>query len=216
MNGYISSAPVLDGEGNVYVAVNESAKLKLHKFKPSSSTKQWTFEENIQESENRVISSPAIDVANNRLYIGVCSTTGLMFSVNLNTGRRAWSKRMDQGIVSSPAIGKDGTIYVGCLDGRLYAFEPEVGANRWTFSVDGYFIIGSPSIDGNGVIYVGDSDGILYAVSPEGKELWRWSTTNSIESAPVIASDGTLYITSTDSVLYALKNPTAVRDWRTF
>ncbi len=214
LSGYLSSAPVLDAEGNVYASVNDSGRLRVYKFEPGSSEKVWTYEENIQVDENRIISSPCIDSTRKRLYIGACSLSGTLYSVSTSNGRRAWSRRLDKGVISSPAIGQDGTIYIGCLNGVLYALDAESGTDRWTFKTDGYFVIGSPSVDGNGVIYVGDSDGVLYAISPDGKELWRWASNNSIESAPVVAPDGTLYFTSTDSTLYALKNPTAVRNWR--
>lgn len=212
-NGFFSSAPALDSEGNVYIAVNDSSKLKVYKYKSASPERIWKFEETIQK-ENRVISSPAIDSGRQQLYIGVCSSSGVLFAIDLTTGKKGWSTSMDAGIISSPAIGQDGTIYAGCLDGKVYAFNPDNGTVKWSFKADGYFVLGSPSVDCNGIIYIGDSDGILYALSPEGKELWRWAANNGIESAPVVASDGTLYFTSTDSTLYALKNPTAVWNWR--
>jgi len=35
-------------------------------------------------------------------------------------------------ILSSPAIGSDGTIYFGSLDGNLYAVDP-AGALKWNY-----------------------------------------------------------------------------------
>ncbi len=215
LRGYFSSAPVLDEDNNVYVACNQSGNAKIAKFAPQSSQPAWTFDESIRRGENRVISSPALDHERQRLYLGVCTDEGRLYAINIRNGNKIWSQEFSKGIISSPAIASDGTIYVGCLDGYVYAITPTNGTDKWKFKTDGYFVIGSPSVDGNGTIYCGDSDGILYALSPDGDELWRYQAQNGIESSPVIASDGTLYFTSTDSALYALKNPTAIKNWPT-
>ena len=101
---------------------------------------------------------------------------------------------------------QDGAIYVGCMDGRLYSFEPTAGGKRWGWVAEEYFVMGSPTVDGAGRIYIGDSDGILYAISPLGQELWRFKTSANIVSSSVIADAGPLYVSSTDGVLNALGN----------
>ena len=63
---------------------------------------------------------------------------------------------------SSPAIGADGTIYVGSRDKKLYAFNPD-GNVKWIFET-GDAIESSPSIDVDGTIYIGSNDGKLYAI----------------------------------------------------
>ncbi|MBS3816926.1 MAG: PQQ-binding-like beta-propeller repeat protein, partial [Candidatus Thermoplasmatota archaeon] len=40
-------------------------------------------------------------------------------------GTEKWSFNTGESMVSSPAIGPDGTIYVGSLDNSLYAFNPD-------------------------------------------------------------------------------------------
>ena len=54
---------------------------------------------------------------------------------------------------SSPAIGANGTIYVGSDDGNLYAINPD-GTLDWKFST-GTYVDSSPVIDSNGIIYFG-------------------------------------------------------------
>jgi len=75
-----------------------------------------------------------------------------------------WAFNIGSPISSSPAIGEDGTIYVGANDGRLHAINPPNGSLKWNFSIDGA-IHSSPAIDKDGTIYVGSSDGKLYAIS---------------------------------------------------
>ena len=71
-------------------------------------------------------------------------------------------------IVSSPAIGADGTIYFGSHDKNFYALKPD-GTIRWTFATGGQ-IISSPAIGADGTIYFTSTDGNLYALNPDGSE----------------------------------------------
>jgi outer membrane protein assembly factor BamB len=43
-------------------------------------------------------------------------------------GRELWHVTTGAGILSSPAIGPDGTVYCGADDGYLYAFPPLASA----------------------------------------------------------------------------------------
>lgn len=129
-----------------------------------------------------------------------------MYALNLGGGDEAFHLNFPGGMLSSPALGRDGTIYLGSLDGKLYAVDAVTGDKKWSFPTEGYFVLGSPAVDGAGRIYFGDSDGTLYALTPSGRELWRFHTGASIVSAPVITENGTLYCTSCDSRLYALGN----------
>ncbi len=65
--------------------------------------------------------------------------------------------------VSSPAIDTNGIIYMGSVDGNMYAVNPD-GTIAWQLSLGGA-IGSSPAIDFDGTIYVGSSDGNLYAIA---------------------------------------------------
>lgn len=205
--GQITAASALDTSGNVYLATldpsdkNNIAVIKLDQF----AKVLWRFRDSLGVDRNRIISSPAIDSERGRLYVGASrSDDGCLYAINLSDGRQAFRTDFPKGVVSSPAIGSDGTIYVGCMDGKLYALDPANGSKHWSFVSGAYFVIGSPLVDGTGRIYVGDSDGVIHALSPSGGELWRFATQSNIASAPVIAGDRTLYVTSYDSTLYAV------------
>src|SRR5476651_897531 len=43
-----------------------------------------------------------------------------------------WGFATGSQVVSSPAIAADGTIYIGSLDGKLYAINPN-GTKKWAF-----------------------------------------------------------------------------------
>ena len=66
----------------------------------------------------------------------------------------------------------DGTVYVGCLDGNLYALSATDGEPKWTFPTGGaiYF---SPAYD-DGKVYIGSTDMYGYAVdAATGKQVWK-------------------------------------------
>ena len=102
---------------------------------------------------------------------------------------------------SSPAIGTDGTIYVGSWMGYLYALNPN-GTLKWRFQT-GDSLASSPAIGADGTIYVGSSDNYIYALNPDGKLKWNYQTGDNVASSPAIGADGTVYIGSNDSYLYA-------------
>lgn len=77
---------------------------------------------------------------------------------------KKWEYLTGFSIVSSPAIGADGTIYVGSRDNRnrLYAINPD-GTKKWEF-LTGDDVGFSPAIGADGTIYVGSLDHKLYAI----------------------------------------------------
>ncbi len=112
---------------------------------------------------------------------------------------------------SSPAIGPDGTIYVGSSDSSLYAVNPD-GTLKWRNRTGGR-IRSSPAVAADGTVYVGSDDKYLYAVSPNGALWWKCATGGDVKSSPAISADGTVYFGSDDDCLYAV-NPSGTLRWR--
>jgi outer membrane protein assembly factor BamB len=65
-------------------------------------------------------------------------------------------------VESSPAVGADGTIYVGSDDHNLYAINPD-GSLKWRYDT-GDKVYSSPAIGSDGTIYAGSDDDNLYAI----------------------------------------------------
>jgi len=109
---------------------------------------------------------------------------------------------------SAPAIGADGTVYVG-WGGQLLAINPD-GTLRWTFETltDAQ---SSPAIGADGTIYFGAEDDHLYAISPDGTLEWKFPTGDDVISSPVIGADETVYVGSTDGYLYALNHDSTLK-----
>jgi outer membrane protein assembly factor BamB len=108
-----------------------------------------------------------------------------------------------------PAIGPDGTIYIGCQDDALYAVGPD-GQKRWDFRA-GDDIDSAPAVSPDNIVYVGSDDRKLYALSAQGL---RWAVTlgGAVRSSPALGADGTVYVGSFDGAIYAVK-PGGVVAW---
>ena len=63
---------------------------------------------------------------------------GRLYAVN-QYGTLKWSFLTGNAIKTSPAIGEDGTVYVGSYDGRLYAIRPD-GKLKWSYKTTGAII----------------------------------------------------------------------------
>ena len=144
-------------------------------------------------------------------FHGNSKNTGQSPYVGPQTNRLKWSYQTGSHIRSSPAIGNDGVVYVGSLDNKLYAVNPD-GSLKWSY-LTGYNVSSSPAIGSDGTIYVGSSDYKLYAINPDGSLKWSYQTGGSIYlSSPAIGSDGVVYVGSLDNKLYAL-NPDGTLKW---
>ena len=102
---------------------------------------------------------------------------------------------------SSPAIA-GGVVYVGNLDGYVYAVTIADGKLKWRFKTeDG--VTSSPLVE-DGMVFIGSNDGNIYALNAEtGAKVWTYKTGNWVNSSPRI-SDGVLYCGSNDKNMYAL------------
>ncbi|WP_084146960.1 PQQ-binding-like beta-propeller repeat protein [Maridesulfovibrio zosterae] len=125
-------------------------------------------------------------------------------------GDKKWAFATGDTIATCPAIGYDGTIYVGSYDGKLYALNTD-GTKKWAFSTDD-FLHSSPVIGCDGTIYVGSLDKKLYAINPDGTQKWAFTTGDMIYCTPAIDCNGTIYIGSHDNNLYAI-NPDGTQKW---
>jgi outer membrane protein assembly factor BamB len=120
---------------------------------------------------------------------------------------------------STPAIGHDGTVYVGFstdnsspnAEGTLYALQaPDAGLDptvRWTVDLGPGRATSSPTVGPDGTIYAVGGNGRLSAVAPDGHVKWTAQTGPVLKSSPALGQDGTVYVPSMDGKLYAVAPP---------
>src|SRR5207302_2958615 len=104
---------------------------------------------------------------------------------------------------STPAVGADGTVYVGSDDGHLYAFAP-TGKVRWKMAAEAD-VLSSPALSPKeDFVYVGSHDGHLYAVDAKtGRVRWKHAC-DVVWSSPAVDGDGNVYFGAWDGKIWAL------------
>ena len=184
-------------------------------------TLKWSFETGLG-----IESSPAIG-ADGTIYIG--SHDSKLYAINpdgtekwhFDAGTPVYDERYDvwKGILSSPAVGVDSTIYITSLSNFLFAINPN-GTGKWQFplkvSSDTWT---SPAIGADGTIYIGSArynggiGGRLYAINPDGTEKWSFQAESDIFPSPAISGDGTVYLGSGASGKFWAVNPDGTLKW---
>ena len=208
----VFSSPAIGPNGEIYVGSKDEHLYALEDSVTYGKLR-WKYATGTFYDGHFVDSSPAVG-ADGTIYVGTDPYGGggkdqtpadtVFFAINPD-GSLKWKLDMPDGAESSPAIGPDGMIYVGCYDGNLYAIRDQgnIGVVEWQFPTRGW-IDGSPIVDGCGTIYVGSRDSTLYAINPDGTIRWSFLTGGSMEGSPTIDENGILYIGSFDGKLYAL------------
>jgi outer membrane protein assembly factor BamB len=154
--------------------------------------------------------------------VDVGSGSQQLISVNPATGATVWSLTLPPASAaqqnpiyigfadattgnSCPAIGSDGTVYVGNFDG-LHAVDGTTGKETiagfpFPTSSD---VLTAPAIGGDGTIFIGTADGTFYAVNPNGTQRFKLTAGGRIAGSPAIGPSGAVYFTADDGFLYAV------------
>ena len=144
-------------------------------------------------------------------FRGNSQLTGVADSELPENPQLLWTFQAGDMIESSAAV-VDGTVYVGALDGTLYAIDAQTGEKKWTHQVEGA-IKASPSIH-NGTVYFGDGDGVFHAVNLNTQETqWQFTTEGEIISSANIVGDSVLF-GSYDGFLYCLNRENGELVWK--
>jgi len=125
-------------------------------------------------------------------------------------GELKWKTRIGSLVYSSPAIDKDGTIYIGSNNWNLYAINSDC-STKWVYTTGGG-IDSSPAIGADGTIYFGSTDYYLYAINPNGTLKWRLFIDN-VYGSPLIDDDGIIYIGSVRGRNILAVYPNGTKKW---
>jgi len=205
----ITESPAI-GKGGVIYFVNDSKYDSLHALNPDGTLK-WRL------SVGYIASSPTID-KNNIIYVmaGDGNYGCGLYAIDIEGTiiwkytfiSKCWNIASYAVENSSPAIGNDGTIYIG-NGNDLYAINPD-GTSKWIFKT-GEHISSSPVIGSDGTIYVGSEDKYFFAINPnDGLLKWHFQTDDKINSTAVIGVDEIIYIAS-GNMLYAFNSIGTIR-----
>lgn len=125
-----------------------------------------------------------------------------------------WQATTGNSITGSPAIAGDGSVYIGSLDGYLYAYHAD-GSQKWApFNTGGLVDTCSPTIGDDGTVYVGSFSGSLFAIDgATGALKWKQPVASggTVANSPALAADGTIYLRSNDGQLAAFSSDGALK-----
>ncbi|QSG13424.1 WD40/PQQ-like beta propeller repeat containing protein (plasmid) [Halapricum desulfuricans] len=183
----IFSAPTIVG-GTVYVGSHDS---NLYAIDIRSGTIEWRFETNAE-----IFTTPS--VANGTVYFGSGRKDAHIYAVDTKTGREQWRFKTgeyedfvsayDEGGIFNAMPIKNGVLYAGGIDERLYALDADSGAEKWNFKAKGS-INSSPAVNTDNVFF-STSDDIIYAVNTsDGALNWKAEVPTSKNTRPILAED---------------------------
>jgi outer membrane protein assembly factor BamB len=158
-------------------------------------------------------------------------------------GRLLWTAQTGPTLKSSPALARDGTVYVPSMNGKLYAVAPpmapgqQTGTIRWAFrfgefpgrgkpvtshsppaGADGIGTGASPTVGPDGSIYIGANNSNFYAISPDGRLEWLFEAQREIagiwSTAALSADNSTLYFGANKGGIYALNRMDGSLRWQ--
>lgn len=219
----VVSAPALDGLGRVHVAhYDTSGAVPVTRFYSvqMGGVLVWF----LGLSFAQCYSTPAVGRDNTVYYsynakepyqVHWPPDHGVVVAFNPD-GTIKWEYHCDYGVAGatkdcdiwgSPAIGPDGTVWVGTEDNNVLGLNGATGALLWEFSTSDE-VRTTPAVDGSGRVYFGSDDRHVYCIEPTGGSstptlVWSYDTGDVVRGSPSIGANGLLYISNDAGILYA-------------
>jgi outer membrane protein assembly factor BamB len=156
-----------------------------------------------------IVSTPV--VYKDRVYFGACDKN--VYCSGLE-GKELWRFPTKDPVIATIKI-YDGIVYVGSMDGIVYAISADTGEEVWRFRTNGKILSSVILDEYTGHLYVGSGDGNMYALDKKGRLIWRFPTNAEITSTPTF-DENRVYFGSYDKNFYAVdKNGNLVWRFRT-
>jgi outer membrane protein assembly factor BamB len=199
----IRHSPVIGRDGKIYFACYSDS---LYALTPEGAL-AWA-----RPLANSVNSAPAIDLDGNILIATTRGTAPWHLRCYDSSGGTRWSHVLDaEAEFATPAVGSDGTIYVGA--GRyLYAIRSD-GALEWRDSLAA-MVQSCPAVANESTLYV-VAGARLYCIGTDSVVRWRRSIGGSNYCSPAVDAAGNVYVGSANgatSVFYCIGPDSVARD----
>jgi outer membrane protein assembly factor BamB len=164
-----------------------------------------------------ISSSPAVVQLGSNIYsptIFVGTNNADLFAFDVN-GALKWSASTGSGVaVNSPAVAS-GNVYIGALDGNVYAFKAATGAAAWSSPVHiGGAVGASPAVVG-GTLYIGSQSNFFALHASDGGLVWTKAISGGgtfVDSAPAVA-DGTVFAGTNGKNVYTFHTTDGSAAW---
>jgi outer membrane protein assembly factor BamB len=187
----------VDGSGRIYVA--DAGLHRVLVLAPPGEAPTAVAAPTAEPSPMATL-SPVEGVAPWPMYGGDAQHTGRSVAEGPDNPQVEWMFRVGL-LASSPAVGGDGSIYLGSLDGNLYALDP-AGAEMWRASFGQ--VSGVPALSAEGAIYAGAAsplEEMFFALYRDGTVARTYHLESHIvESSPVVGPEGIVYLASSNAL----------------
>jgi len=196
----VSSSPVIDNDGTVYVGSEDG---KVYAVDPGGN-ELWS-----KSLGAGVFAAPCIGTEN---HLFVTCKNNKVYALNKANGDTIWTYTTGGQVYGSPVISSFGYLYVGALDNKVYALTSDAGDLVWTFTGSGKFYASPALTIDESKLIIGDQAGKLYALNPNsGAKLWEYPVNSAIYANAAIDSAGNVYCGAQNGNLYCLSSTGAYK-----
>ena len=191
------STPAVTADA-VYIGSYDGVVFRLDRV---GGAEVWRF-----EGADWVGSSPCLNAAGDRLYIGLeyalGGGTGAVAALDTATGELIWRAETPAVVHASPVVLPHGVVVCGANDGRLRALDARSGEAVWETDLGGDIKAAATTGPRGQRLFAGSCDAAVYAVeAADGRIAWRQETEGEVYAPPLLV-EGFLYAASTDGAVY--------------
>ncbi|MFB6265622.1 MAG: PQQ-binding-like beta-propeller repeat protein [Candidatus Nanohaloarchaea archaeon] len=187
----IETRPEIEN-GHIYVTTTGGYLYRID----ASNLYNW----NAKQFGSEIRSSPTVATVDGERFVFFGQYGGKVYKVNTALGVNN-TFHTGQQVRSQPTV-KNGAVYVGSNNEKIYKLDATTMDKIWAFETGGP-VVTQPAVVG-GTVYVTSMDGKLYALDADtGNKKWEFSTGGGITSSPAVGDDK-VYFGSRDGKIYAV------------
>jgi outer membrane protein assembly factor BamB len=154
----------------------------------------WTF-----DAEKRGFQAGAV-MAGGNVY--AATTSGLLYSIDLATGRKNWVFDSRSKFAASPAY-RDGRVYIGDVgdEGACHCIDAATGKELWKYQTEDK-VYSSAAFYRDRVLF-GSDDSSAYCLDAAGKLVWKFEMDDYVR-CPVTIAGNHGYFAGCSGILYVM------------
>ena len=146
------------------------------------------------------------------LFRGDPLSSGVAHTTLSDKLEQLWKYEVKDGAFESTAAIADGVVYIGDLDGKLFAINLLTGKEVWSEKFEAGFIASPAAKDG--FLYLGDMDGKCYCIDTKtGKPKWSFPAGAEVHSSANFWKDNVLF-TSQDGAVFCVNPVDGKQVWK--